>query len=485
MPDSDVVIDDLDSDSPKEDERKRRGWILLAAVALLLLLLFACVSISEVWLIGGEQQARFVARNLECLQCHTELIPDFNKPSVHNPFALKECTTCHTPHGKEIRVTVTTGPAEYVRRFRTVLQWLPLRWWLSVSERSEVEGSVPGSVESVSRAKSKGGHSGLVAPEEDLCWTCHGSMGRKLGDTYQHQPFETGRCTSCHDPHASDFRVLLTQAPNKICFTCHPIGQELNRKQAHSPVAQGWCIDCHDPHASNFKGMIVARQRELCFRCHPTVAVKTGMPVQHVPFLNDNCTGCHEAHGSDFPPLLDAVQPDLCYKCHPQIENQFTQPSHHPVGVTLTCGSCHDPHAAQYPGLVAAQNNDFCYRCHGQMQADFADSDHDGRLCIRCHTPHGSPYTPILVDRNPDLCFGCHKQSQYDGNTEAVYRNKHPVRPNHYDANNQSPLTCTSSCHNPHGSDKSHMLRYFSSPYDGACLMCHAVTRGARVGIDY
>ncbi len=29
------------------------------------------------------------------------------------------------------------------------------------------------------------------------------------------------------------------------------------------------------------------------------------------------------------------------------------------------------------------------------------------------------------------------------------------------------------------------MLRYFDSFYDGGCLMCHAVTKGSRVGIDY
>jgi hypothetical protein len=91
----------------------------------------------------------------------------------------------------------------------------------------------------------------------------------------------------------------------------------------------------------------------------------------------------------------------------------------------------------------------------------------------------------MLVDRNPEVCFRCHAQSSFDEATKAKYRNKHPVRPNHYDVNSEAPLTCTSSCHNPHGSDKGHMLRYFASPFDGACIMCHAVTPGSRVGIDY
>ena len=211
------------------------------------------------------------------------------------------------------------------------------------------------------------------------------------------------------------------------------------------------------------------------------------MPVQHAPFINGNCTGCHQPHGSDYQPLLNAEQPSICYDCHPGIENQFGQPSHHPVGLTMQCDTCHDPHAAQYPGLLAAGggSNGFCYECHAQIRPSFNDSQHAGQLCINCHTPHGSPYAPLLVDDNPGICFQCHPSSDYDQSSRTVYRNKHPVRPNHYDVNNESPLTCTSSCHNPHGTDKNYMLRYFASPYDGGCLMCHAVTPGARVGIDY
>jgi len=482
-----VVADDIDIDSEdQETDRGRRWWGLVVAVALLVLLLFCCVTSSEVWLSGGQQQARFVARNIECLQCHTELIPDLTLPTVHDPFARKECTTCHTPHGKKVSVSVTTAASQYLRRTRTMIQWLPLRWWFTITEgATEQVGGASGETLSGGTTNVKGAESKLVLPEQELCWTCHGSMGLKLDDLFQHQPFESGRCTSCHNPHASSYTSLLASAPDKLCFTCHPIGRELGREQAHQPVEAGHCTDCHNPHASNYEGILVARQRELCFRCHPSVASKSGMAVQHAPFANDNCTGCHEPHGSDFRPLLNNEQPELCYDCHPGISNQFAQPSHHPVGVTLECGSCHDPHAAQYQGLLSAQNNDFCYECHGRIRTSFVQSDHDNRLCIRCHTPHGSNFAPMLVDRNPDLCLQCHPSSQYDGPTKARYKNKHPVRPNHYDVNNESPLTCTSSCHNPHGSDKNHMLRYFSSPYDGGCLMCHAVTKGSSVGIDY
>lgn len=489
MPDHDVVVDDLDIDSEEgEDTRRdRRWWGLLAIVVLLPLLLFGCVTAAQVWVTGGKQQARFMARNIECLQCHTELIPDFSKTTVHNPFAMKECTTCHTPHGKKVTMSVTSGPGAAWMRYRTMLQWLPLKWWFQVTERTTSKSVAvgEGKVIATKTVQVKGGKSLLVAPEEDLCWTCHGSMGRKLDDRFTHQPFAAGRCSNCHDPHASDYKSLLAQAPDKICFTCHPMGMELNREQAHPPAAQGWCIDCHDPHASNFKGIIVRRQRELCFGCHPSVAMKESMPVQHSPFVNDNCTGCHQPHGSNYRPLLNAVQPDLCYDCHPQIEDQFAQPSHHPVGVVLKCASCHDPHAAQYGALVSARDNSFCYQCHRTVQANYDGSKHRRTLCIKCHTPHGSTNTPMLLAANPEVCLQCHEATHFDERTSTVYRNNHPVRPTHYDVNNQSPLTCTSSCHNPHGTKQNYMLRYFAFPTDGACLMCHAASRGNRVGIDY
>jgi predicted CXXCH cytochrome family protein len=382
-----------------------------------------------------------------------------------------------------VSVSVTRAPFEVWRRWSTRLQWLPLKWFFDLSEGSAGRIRSGGAKGDVTSVDVKGNKSHLTMPLTQLCWTCHGSMGRLLGDRYQHQPFNAGRCTNCHNPHASKYRTLLVQAPNKLCFTCHPIGMELNRTQAHPPAKEGWCIDCHNPHASNYRGILVARQRVLCFRCHPSVAVLDSMAVQHVPFLNDNCTGCHEPHGSDYLPLLISEQPGLCYRCHPLIRNQFAQPSHHPVGVNLTCSSCHNPHAAQYRGLISARDNSFCYQCHGQIEVTYERCLHKHTLCIRCHNPHGSQYAPILQAPNPELCLQCHGDK--DESSATVHRNNHPVRPKHWDVNARKPLTCSTSCHNPHGTQYGFMLRHFPARRDGGCMMCHSVTSGKRVGIDF
>jgi len=475
LSDPDVVHDDVESDMhPTSEEERRRSWYGLLLVILLLLLLLCCaVTSADVFITHGPEQARFVARNLECLQCHTEMIPDFAKADVHSPFALKECTTCHTPHGGQITTIVTQGPGSTWRRIATLAQWLPLRWWYSIwgffgGRTSATSTSIQTGNGTVVSSTTRGvvaGQSGLVMPEEQLCWTCHGDLGPLLGDAYQHQPFSAGHCTTCHDPHASDNRALLVEAPNRICFSCHPVGSWIDRAQVHPPAAQGWCVDCHNPHASNYKGILVAPQRELCFRCHPSVAVLADMPVQHPPFENNDCTGCHQPHGSDYTPLLNAPQPQLCYNCHPAIKDQFAQPSHHPIGLNLTCSSCHDPHAAQYQFLINAQDNSFCYQCHGDKQALYDASAHSQNLCIRCHTPHGSQYSPILVAPNPQLCLQCH--------TGLTGPNRHPVTPNFFDVHAQKGLTCTSTCHNPHGTSFDFMLRNFNFPQDGQCLQCH------------
>jgi DmsE family decaheme c-type cytochrome len=231
----------------------------------------------------------------------------------------------------------------------------------------------------------------------------------------------------------------------------------------------------------------VSNQRDLCFTCHPTVAPLSLKAVQHRPFL-DNCTGCHEPHGSDYLPLLRKDQPPLCYDCHGAIKYDFLKPSHHPVDtVELSCADCHDPHAADYKFLINAKGNDFCYTCHAgprgdayAIKATFDPSAHGKGdvLCVRCHTPHGSSYTPLLRKSNPELCLDCHS-STVEG------PNKHPFRPNVWDVVAKKPLTCTTTCHNPHGTNQNYMLQRYSWPYDGQCLQCHANTPGKNVGIDF
>lgn len=490
MTDDGVGIPDVtELEKLEGDGKGGRSRLVLAVILLLLLLLCTITTVVDVWVVAPTaEQQQSILRNIECLRCHTEMLPLFTKSSVHNPFVKKQCTTCHTPHGEIVRTTKTFGPIERWQRMRTLIEWLPLRIACEMGRTPDSKISTTGgSAGQTTEKQVKGKDSVLKLPQEQLCWMCHGDIGPQRAMGYTHNPFMKGRCTSCHNPHASDFKALMAQDERDLCVTCHPIGRQLARAQTHPPVAGRYCLTCHHPHASEYRGILVSNQRDLCFTCHPSVAPLSLKAVQHKPFL-DNCTGCHEPHGSDYLPLLRKDQPPLCYDCHAQIRADFLKPSHHPVGtVELSCADCHDPHAADYRYLINARGNDFCFTCHAgpkgkapAIKPTYNPSAHGtgNVLCVRCHTPHGSTFTPLLRNSNPELCLECHGPV-VDG------VNKHPFRPKYWDVVAQKPLTCTTTCHNPHGTDQNFMLQRYSYPYDGQCLQCHQKVPGQRVGIDF
>jgi predicted CXXCH cytochrome family protein len=489
LSDPDIHTDNvIAEDDQRPAPASRRGRGVFAVVVLLLLALCAITTITQSYLGSGDDEViRSIARNLECLQCHTELIPDFSRDIVHDPFMAERCTTCHTPHGEIRTETVLEGVRMAWGRIRTLVQWLPLKIALDVFDTGEQTADEidVDRIKSTTTTEVADKPSELVLPGNDLCWMCHGGMGPKLGEAYTHAPFMNGNCVDCHDPHASDFRGMLAMDVRDLCVTCHRVGPEMDRDQVHPSFAARVCLDCHDPHASQYRGILVDSQRNLCFTCHPSVARLSRMGVQHHPFQYDNCTGCHEPHGSNFRPLLITAQPGVCYLCHDDIRQDFLKPSHHPVGtISLNCSDCHDPHATNYAGLLYAEDNDICYACHRvPIQASYDKSAHRSTPCWRCHTPHGSDWGPLLKGPQPEVCFPCHERRHFDDRKGGYYN--HPVRPVYYDVNAKSRLSCTSSCHGPHGTEHTRMLRYYDAPFDGNCLICHGVVPGKRVGIDF
>lgn len=464
----------------------RRGRGVFAVVVLLLLLLCAVTTIVQTLALRGDDEVvRGVTENLECLQCHTKLIPDFDRDVVHDPFTAEQCTTCHTPHGKIETATIIGGVTQTWNRIRTLVEWIPLKIAIDLFGGDEERTAGGGDIKSVTETQVKGEVSELVLPGNELCFMCHGDMGPLRNERYPHTPFANGNCVDCHDPHASDINGMLAMTVEDLCITCHPIGEELSRMQVHAPVEGFHCTNCHNPHGSAYRGILVDSQRDLCFTCHPSVARLSGMGVQHGPFANDACTDCHEPHGSDFGPLLRSAQPALCYSCHPEVSTDFKRASHHPVGtMALDCTGCHDAHATNYQGLLSDEDNGICYDCHAKpIQATYDKSAHVRTPCWGCHTPHGSDYGPLLKAPQPQVCLSCHSREHFD-DAAGGYKN-HPVRPVYYDVNARTALTCTTTCHGPHGTSHNFMLRNYDSPQDGNCLICHAVTPGDIVGVDF
>lgn len=101
------------------------------------------------------------------------------------------------------------------------------------------------------------------ADQSPLCSQCH-EEGKFRGKS-AHGPAAAGKCTACHDPHASEEPRLLRKTGTALCFSCHsaslkdpkgrpipPTKRLFEDKQAvlHPPFADAECGTCHRPHAS-------------------------------------------------------------------------------------------------------------------------------------------------------------------------------------------------------------------------------------------
>jgi predicted CXXCH cytochrome family protein len=149
----------------------------------------------------------------------------------------------------------------------------------------------------------------------------------------------------------------------------------------------------------------------------------------------------------------------------------------HPAGGSsgVKCSSCHEPHGSDFPMVLTKSADQLCKDCHAADVPRLAQSAHSPLTCTRCHHVHDSPSPNLLVASDPDLCTQCHAAGMYA---------QHPIGPGTWDFNAGEAMTCTSTCHDPHGATYRRMLRVAYNT-DGAgsdyiCLICHT-----RVGIDY
>lgn len=394
---------------------KRRLEVIFALCVLILIVL-PLIALIYPYLFAPK--ARVLTAEAEaCLECHSDVKAEYDLSVLHSPFDKGECLDCHT------------SPCE------------------------------------------PGNRSRLLAPQKELCLTCHQHQAQEMKTIFRHQPFEAGRCTDCHKPHASNYSGLLPRHINDFCVTCHPISSDLAKSDVHPPFKEHRCADCHSPHGSDYKGMLSDSQNVVCMLCHKEIAEDLQKSVTHLPVAQGKCTSCHNPHSTDTVSLLLSNQPSICYDCHSELETDFKRASHHPVGTRkLNCTGCHRAHGSSYSYLKIASGNNLCYVCHGDKEYRYEVTPHAVMEdiagpgdCMNCHTVHGSDYGPLLVRDGISLCVSCH--------SFAGMKNQHPVGTTLVDANTKGALTCSSSCHNPHGTGRRAML---GSLPDGLCLECHS-----------
>jgi predicted CXXCH cytochrome family protein len=157
-----------------------------------------------------------------CYQCHKE--SKFIGQYIHTPVAEGGCTVCHDVHH--------------------------------------------------SRVKSL-----LVSKTPELCYKCHDKA--KFTGKYTHKVALNSCGRRCHNPHASEKPYLLSLSINDDCAGCHKAqgtGRHivsLHGEHIHpisgvtdpgNPTREMACTSCHNPHSSNFAKFFSSRQK--CKGCH-------------------------------------------------------------------------------------------------------------------------------------------------------------------------------------------------------------------------
>ncbi len=326
--------------------------------------------------------------------------------------------------------------------------------------------------------------------EPEVCFTCHEDVKDEHAKKSQHTAFAGGKCSDCHNPHASRHATLLNDDVGKLCMSCHEDLKGLNELAGkHQPVANGECLSCHDPHASDFGGQLIQSQGALCQSCHPAVTEWLKLPNTHAPVSSKNCVKCHDPHGSPNAGILAKGIPQLCFDCHEQ-DAQFATVH---KGYNLSdadCSTCHDPHASSHKGLLMANQHapfeggecsschaagaqsggsfaiaggieSACLKCHEDQRsaekAEFKSHLEGDNSCTNCHNPHASNVGALLSSGQQTLCTKCHFTD-----VPAKDKVKFVTHPDH---------DCT-ICHSPHGADNSKYL--VNKDAMALCRTCHA-----------
>lgn len=395
-----------------------------------------------------------------CLICHDEFTEavELDLETPHYP-AAEACSTCHDPHGTELKPLLKAVPRELC---------------LSCHEIEDIDSGhpIPVSRSGCISCHSPHGsdqehmlaHTGLHAPLADgtcegchrrprgtriqvrakgakLCFACHGDLKERFASGSVHTVVRDGRCTACHDPHLAAHDQLLSFEGNDLCFSCHEEIRILATGDGMHDAVDAGCDLCHDTHQSELPAQLVEPASDLCAQCHDVDDEELSALHLGADLGALRCTSCHDPHGSPVSPLLatgsihepfsdgcDLCHEDgidqlmegggqaLCYVCHSEIEELVAEAVVPHEALELgECTDCHTPHASRQEHLLKESSARVCAECHDEQIAA-ADEIAHGAIewfgCESCHRPHGGDNEKLLRTTGNELCAGCHLSSR-------------------------------------------------------------------------
>ena len=192
--------------------------------------------------------------------------PDFERFVFHTAEREAACTGCHG--------TKSDGP--------TALRCESCHG--AISKQKAVHG--PASTNDCSTCHNDKPGSGYTpiyknAKEADACFTCHDDiLSATKKASLVHAPVAAGGCTVCHSPHGSPNSFQLRKPVNSLCTSCHddkrdgdhpvvfhPVGGKPDPRDPSKTLS---CVSCHNPHASDNKYLLTVQGGyfALCQSCH-------------------------------------------------------------------------------------------------------------------------------------------------------------------------------------------------------------------------
>lgn len=255
-------------------------------------------------------------------------------------------------------------------------------------------------------------------------------------------------CTSCHDPHTSDYPHFLRTSKNQLCIACH--SKSGFTGSAHDYMDSGVnaeyaCENCHQPHNAggidsywgNTTFLLRNNQENLCFECHTDIEQKMEL---------DNGYNAIIGGGSNVFYRYTNLSHDVT------AEQQSNSQAH------IECVNCHGPHVArvdtdptdnQISNLIDPDNLKSVFTFNPNLLPDLSGSDAPNywrnlyaidEFCLKCHDgglPNFDSTRPDLTVKNPE--FGMFNiNNTWHGK---VHGNTGP---------NGESIPCL-TCHDPHG----------------------------------
>ena len=263
-----------------------------------------------------------------CLDCHDAKDAAMVKAHPDLSLAQADCLKCHDPHQskspKLLLASVTASAAPVVAQVTPEHPYIDpkdikaescLKCHPNVKAGKFVHTAVGMGCDNCHTATSEKNKTTMtyVAVGGDLCAMCHEAQKASV----QHQPYKSGQCLVCHDPHTGSYANQLRASTNALCLECHGPDSDPQKLPGEHQVAI-------------FDGKV--KLPEDYFRQVPILPLKYGL-----------------GHPTEKHPVADAVNPKT------------------KVAFQLNCLTCHQHHAGNVPAmLVKDQKNDmnFCKTCH-------------------------------------------------------------------------------------------------------------------------